>query len=97
MAGKKIKKEDVEYLGLLSRINLSAEETASFVSEFEKILEYVSALSALDTAEVEPAYRIMKTAGVLRRDANETSMDREELLANAPEKTEKFFKVPKII
>jgi len=94
---KSINKEEIEYLGVLARINLSEDELKSFVHEFERILDYVSTLSSLETGNVKPAYNIMKQKTVLRNDETSISMDRKELLSNAPDKTDSFFKVPKII
>jgi aspartyl-tRNA(Asn)/glutamyl-tRNA(Gln) amidotransferase subunit C len=96
MADSKIKKEDIEYLGFLARIKLSGEDIEGFAADFEKILGYVSALSALDTSTVKTAF-LPGTENVLRPDKNEPSMETEEILSNAPEKTDMFFKVPKII
>ncbi len=98
MAGEKmITREDVKYLGWLARIQLSQEEIDSFAQELDKILEYISSLSSVDTADIQPAYSVMKTNNVVRADETERSIDRQHLLSNAPEKTDRFFKVPKII
>jgi aspartyl-tRNA(Asn)/glutamyl-tRNA(Gln) amidotransferase subunit C len=94
---KTIKREDVEYLGKLARIRLTEEEIDSFAVEFGKILEYVSSLAVLDTGDAGPARGTGRKDGPVRADRTEKSMDREEILANAPEKTDRFFKVPKII
>ena len=45
MVKKVIKREDVEYLSKLARIELKEEEKIKFEKELEKILEYVSKLN----------------------------------------------------
>jgi len=96
MDAKKIKKEDIEYLGLLARIKLSKEEIEGFAEDFEKILGYVSTLSSLETSAVRSSF-LPGSKNVLRPDENEPSLETGDILSNAPARTDKFFKVPKII
>lgn len=97
MEKKIIKREDVEYLGKLARIELSEEEKKKLENDLEKILEYISKLNKVNTENVSPTYHVLPVKNVFRKDKVKESFSREELLKNAPDKTEEFFKVPKII
>lgn len=97
MEKKAIKREDVEYLSKLIRVELTEEEKIKFEKELEKILEYVSQLNQLNTENVEPLYHVLPLKNVFREDIPEDSSLKEEILKNAPEREKDFFKVPRII
>ncbi|HDD64547.1 MAG TPA: Asp-tRNA(Asn)/Glu-tRNA(Gln) amidotransferase subunit GatC [Firmicutes bacterium] len=97
MEEKIIKREEVEYLGKLARIELSEEEKKKLENDLEKILEYISKLNEVNTENVPPTNHVLPIKNVFRDDKVKKSFPREELLKNAPDKTEEFFKVPKII
>lgn len=89
--------QDVEYLGNLARINLSEGEKTQFGKELEKIIFYVSQLSEVSTDKVSPTWHVLPVTNVFREDEVKKYTDREEILSNAPERDDRFFKVPKII
>ena len=50
----------------------------------------------LDTSKVEPLLHVIDLTNVMRDDTVTPSLPREEALRNAPDRTEKFFKVPTV-
>jgi aspartyl-tRNA(Asn)/glutamyl-tRNA(Gln) amidotransferase subunit C len=54
-------------------------------------------LNKLDTSNVEPLSHVINLGNVFRADEVKPGVSTEEALKNAPAKTEKFFKVPKVI
>jgi len=94
---KKITKEVVEYLGSLARIHLADGEKKQLEKDIGKTLEYVSQLNSVDTEGVSPTYHTLPIANVFREDKVEKNLPGKEVLKNAPEKVNDFFKVPKII
>ncbi len=95
--GGVITKQDVEYLGNLSKISLTEEEKTQFGKELEKIIYYVSQLSKVSTDKVSPTWHVLPLTNVFREDEVKSDTGREEILGNAPECDDRFFKVPKII
>jgi aspartyl-tRNA(Asn)/glutamyl-tRNA(Gln) amidotransferase subunit C len=87
----------MERLAQLARLDLSEEERDLFAGQLSDILVYMEKLGELDTADVEPTSHVISLANVFREDLPEPSLDREEALGNAPDRTEKFYRVPKII
>jgi len=67
------------------------------MEQFNRILEYIDKLNELDTTDVEPLYHVIDLKNVFREDIVKESYPREEILKNAPSRTEFFFKVPKVI
>jgi aspartyl-tRNA(Asn)/glutamyl-tRNA(Gln) amidotransferase subunit C len=90
-------KISIEHLSRLARLSLSEDEKELYGVQIEGILEYVEKLNELDTADVEPTSHVISLSNVLREDAGMPSLSREDALMNAPDKTGKFYRVPKII
>jgi aspartyl-tRNA(Asn)/glutamyl-tRNA(Gln) amidotransferase subunit C len=84
-------------VALLARLALDDAETAQFGRQLSQILAYVETLNELDTSQVEPTAHVVPIANVWRDDTVEPSAGREAVLGNAPDRTEEFFRVPKII
>jgi aspartyl-tRNA(Asn)/glutamyl-tRNA(Gln) amidotransferase subunit C len=89
--------EDVEHVANLARLEFSDEEKKTLMNQLNKILEYMEKLNELDTSNVEPLAQVIPLSNVFREDAVKPSSPVTEVLRNAPAKTDKFFKVPKVI
>jgi aspartyl-tRNA(Asn)/glutamyl-tRNA(Gln) amidotransferase subunit C len=88
---------DVEHVARLARLSFSDDEKAVLVRQLNDILGYMEQLNELDTEGVEPLSHVIPVQNVFREDRRQTCLDREEVLRNAPARTEEFFKVPKVI
>jgi aspartyl-tRNA(Asn)/glutamyl-tRNA(Gln) amidotransferase subunit C len=89
--------EDVEHVANLARLRFSDEEKKTLMNQLNKILEYMEKLNKLDTSNVEPLAQVIPLSNVFREDVVKPSNPVSEVLKNAPAKTDKFFKVPKVI
>ena len=89
--------KDVDYVARLARLEVTAEERALYTGQLGKILGHADDLKAVDTSHVEPTSHVLPLKNVLRQDVPAESMPREEILANAPDKSKGCFRVPKII
>ena len=90
-------KISIEHLGRLARLSVSNDEKILFAKQIDNILHYMDKLNELDTGNIEPTSHVISLSNVVREDLREHSLDREDALRNAPDKTNKFFRVPKII
>jgi len=97
MSQKKIDIEQVRQVAKLSRLDLSENEISQFSTQLSAILEYVEKLNQLDTANVEPLAHCLPVNNCLRADEIKPSLGTGKTLANAPDKDEQFFIVPKIL
>lgn len=89
--------KDVEYIAKLARLEFTEEEKLKFTHQLNEILSYIDQLNKLDTSKVEPLSQVIELSNVFRNDVAKKGLSPEEALKNAPAKTEKFFKVPKVI
>ncbi len=92
-----ITRDDVQKVARLARLELTAEEQERITPELDEILGYVDSLNAVDTTAVEPTTTVIPMISVMRDDAVRPSLDREKVLANAPDPEGAFFRVPRII
>ena len=98
----KVTVEDVERVAELAHLQLTPDEIGSMLHDLNAILNHVAELNQLDTTGVTPLAQVseLKGAGggsVLRPDEKLGSLDRVEVMAQAPETDGVFFKVPKVI
>ncbi len=93
----KVTIKDVEYIAKLARLEYSDEEKKTFTEQFNTILAYIEKLNELNTGDVEPLSHVIELSNVVREDEVKPSLPVDEVLKNAPSKTDAFFKVPKVI
>ena len=89
--------KDVEHIASLAKLSFSEEEKQKLTSELNEILAYMEQLNQVDTTNVEPLSQVIPMSNVFRQDELKPTLTREEALRNAPAKTERFFRVPKVI
>ncbi len=89
--------KDVDYIAKLARLEFTEREKETFTHQLNAILAYVEQLNKLDTGNVEPLSHVIELGNVFRDDLVRPGLSQEEALRNAPSRTEKFFKVPKVI
>ena len=92
-----VTRKDVEYIAELARLKFKDEELENFTHQLNEILSYVDKLNELDTENVEPLSHPVENVNVFRNDELKESISTEDSLKNAPDKTDEFFKVPKVI
>jgi aspartyl-tRNA(Asn)/glutamyl-tRNA(Gln) amidotransferase subunit C len=93
-----ISRDDVQHLAQLSSLALSDDEIQAMQTDLGNILNYVNQLSELDTTGVEPTYQVTDLDNVWRADiVDDYGIDRDDLLALAPESKDGQIKVPKVL
>jgi len=93
----KLTRESVQRVAMLARLRLTADEESEFTGQLDDILAYMDKLNELDTANVELFNHAIDNLSALRDDKVTNRPNTDALLANAPDRDETFFKVPKII
>jgi len=90
-------KIDIRYVAKLARIALSEEEVEIFGRQLGDLLAHVNALAALDVASIPATAQVVESRNVTRDDKLRPCLDREQVLAEAPQRQGGFFRVPRII
>ncbi|MCD8223026.1 MAG: Asp-tRNA(Asn)/Glu-tRNA(Gln) amidotransferase subunit GatC [Clostridiales bacterium] len=89
--------ETIEYVGILAKLELSAEEKEAAKKDMGRMLDYIDKLNELDTTGVEPMSHVFPVTNVFREDVVTNGDGSSDTLANAPQMKEQAFKVPKTI
>ena len=89
----------VTAIAALARLELDADETALYARQLEEILAYAEAIQRVDTASVSPTADVAQSPPVDRSDDIRPSLDRRDVLANAPDAAAEagLFKVPRVL
>ena len=92
-----ISDETIEYVGILAKLELDEEKKEQAKKDIGEMLDYIDKLNELDTSGVEPMSHVFPVHNVFREDVVANGDGREITLANAPEKKEDSFVVPRTI
>lgn len=93
----RLTRDDAAYVARLARIDLTPEELDLYAGQLAAVLDHAAHVAALDTAGVEPTAHPLPLRNVLRPDEPRPSLDRDEVLAQAPAVEDGRFKVPPIL
>lgn len=90
-------REDVAHVAALARLSLSEKELDLYTGQLAEVLDHAADVAGLDLAGVEPTAHAMALTNVLRPDDEVPCLDRDEVLAQAPEVEDHRFRVPPIL
>jgi aspartyl-tRNA(Asn)/glutamyl-tRNA(Gln) amidotransferase subunit C len=93
----KITRKEVEHVARLARLELTEEEKVLFTSQLDGILAYVDKLNELNTDGIVPTSHAVPMENAFREDLVIPSIGLDHALANAPDRSGNFFRVPKVI
>lgn len=92
-----ISRETVVKVARLARLALSDEEIERMTTQLAGMLDHFRDVDALDLDDVEPLNQPIPLHNVMRDDVEMPSLDRDEVLGNAPAAQDGRFRVPPII
>lgn len=99
----------LHHVAELASLTLTDDEAEALATDMQRILAYVDELATVDTTDVEPTAIVTltpsspnevltpKRASALRADEPRPSLDRQEVLAQAPRANEQGFLVPTFV
>lgn len=87
----------VKRVARLARIAVSEEDAERMTGELNTILGFVEQLNEVDVSGVEPMTSVIPMAMRERQDVVTDGDKAADIVANAPETTENFFLVPKVV
>ena len=95
-----LEEKDVRYVAELAHLELTSDEVKKFLPQLDSILQHMQKLNELDTSQVEPMAQVAYPAAAnpsLREDQPKKTFDQDEALANAPDPSAGFFRIPRVI
>jgi aspartyl-tRNA(Asn)/glutamyl-tRNA(Gln) amidotransferase subunit C len=96
-SGSHITAADVAKVARLARLDIDEADIEHFTDQLAKVLQHFEDVDALDLSAVEPMTQAYPLVNVLRDDVIQPCLDRDEVLAVAPDAEDGRFRVPPII
>ncbi len=90
-------KEEVVKISQLARIQLTDAEVEKFQKQLSTVLDYVEELKKVDTNGLEEVSQVTGLVNVQREDRIEVADNHEQILSQAPEIKDGYYKVKAIL
>lgn len=88
---------DIKRISYLAKLKLPSETEEFYANSLKDIIKWVDNLKQIDTSEVKPLHNVTENTESIRNDEVEKNNSVEDVLNNAPERANNFFKVPKVV
>lgn len=85
---------DIAHVARLARLGLDESELEVYRRQLGDILEHAARVQSVATDDTEPTSHPLGLTNAFRPDEVRPSLDREEVLSQAPESRDGFFVVP---
>lgn len=85
---------DIAHVARLARLGLSPEELEAYKSQLAVILEHAALVQKLEGEPQEESAHPLGFVNAFRPDEQRPSLDRDDVLAQAPETEDGYFVVP---
>lgn len=89
-----LSRADVAHVAKLALLDLTDEEIDLFTVQLGDVLATADAMNDLDLGDTPPTHHPLGLTNVMRADEVRPSLDREEVLSQAPDVEDDRFKVP---
>ena len=89
--------EEVRHIALLARVGMTDDEIELMRDQLSDILAQFEALSGVDTGDLEPTGHSVDLLSVMREDVTRPSFEREDALANAPNREGELIRVKAVL
>mgnify|MGYP002037678203 FL=1 len=90
-------KKAVAHIAHLARLRLGEDELEALAGELSNIITWVEQLDEVDTQDVAPMASVAEMTLRWREDVVDDGAMADKVVANAPERRESFFAVPKVV
>lgn len=94
---ERITRDEVTHVARLARLELSEDEIDVFTRQLGDILEHAADIEALEVGDIPPTAHPLPLRNVMRPDTLAGTLDRDELMAQAPAAEDGQFKVPPVL
>lgn len=89
--------DEVRHVGMLARLHLTDGEVSHLAPQLSEILSYAEQVGEVAAEDVPPTVHAKRLRNVFRPDEPRPSLDRDDVLAAAPEVEDDRFAVPRIV
>ena len=88
---------DIKRISYLAKLKLPSEKEEFYSNSLKDIIKWIDNLKKVDTSKTEPLHNVTETTISIRNDEVSKTNSVDDVLSNAPERAQNFFKVPKVV
>ena len=92
-----INNELIDKLAALSKLEFNEQAKEEMKKNLSKILSMVAKIDELDLNDIEPLKYMTEEPSALREDTVLSTLTKDEILLNAPQRDSDYIKVPKVL
>ena len=92
-----VKKDEVKYIAKLAKLYFDESELETMCKKIDNLVDFAHTLSELNTENLKPLSHVQGNENVFDEDVQGEHYNLHCLLKNAPESTDDYFIVPKVI
>ena len=92
-----ITRQEVEHVARLARLSFTDSELDDLTAQLAAMLDHAADVEALDVSDLEPTVHSLPLSNITREDVINLSINRDEVLSQAPSAAEGLFKVPPLL
>ena len=92
-----ISKDEVIHIAKLADLNLSEKEIEGYTADMQEILGFANMINNVNTEGMNETIGANQKNNVFRKDEIKEFENIEGLMANAPDKDQNMFKIPKFL
>ena len=81
----------------LARLRKTDAEAESMHLTLNKVFQHIDKLYEVNTEGVEPLHHVLDLRNVVEADEPHTCVSREDALHGAPDRTEEYFRLPRVV
>ncbi len=93
----KVSKEEILHIANLASLNIKEEEIEQYRENLQEILQFAEVVNQVDVETLQETIGEENKCNVMRKDEIHEFENKEQIMANAPEKEQNMFKVPKVV
>lgn len=95
-----LSRTEVEHIARLARLELADDEVDLYTQQLGRVLDHFASMASIDTTDVPPTvsppHLTEAHEAALRPDIVRPSLDRDEVLQQAPDSADGYFRVPQM-
>ncbi len=93
----KVEKEELLHIAKLANLTIKDEEIDNYLANLQDILNFANIVNEAPVEGLKETIGSNDNYNIFRKDEVVEFEDKESLLANAPEKEQNMFKIPKVL
>ncbi len=92
-----LSRDEVKHIAELAKLDLTADEETLYQEQLSAILDYAGRLNMLDVEAIPPTATVLPLRSIMRKDEARPSLPVEQILANAPARSNDSFEVSAVL